>query len=841
MAFRTKLDYSDNRQIKQRERTFTELSGGTTFGVPFSALTSGADVITSEITEDYYSVTSTFSGNSATTVFNWYDSRMELLAGQVTALTPSNSATTQELTLEFAPATTTTIDDNVVNLTYTGTQFDLAVTGMTDLGGGAYSGTVEHLVVEFYTAGTLDFTGRTIWIDNPEITRTHKLIVTNNPTPGHVLTCVDSEGMTEWVPNFSGSGATTLWSAGTGTDAIAGINHGSTASGDNAVAYGFETLASGDYSHAEGTQTSATTFNAHAEGNSTLASGPESHAEGDGSTASGNNSHAEGQNTTASGINSHTEGWDTTANGHTSHAEGYNTTASGNFSHAQGNNTSATTQNTHAEGSATLASGAQAHAEGASTTASGQDSHAEGTLTVASGTTSHAQGRETIAGGDYSHAQGHSTTASGNYSHSEGSGTTASGIASHAEGNNTQATGDYSHAEGDATSATTFGSHAEGFRTLSSGDESHAEGHGCIASGHAAHAEGSQTTASGDWSHAQGYGPMALGEVSHAGGNAFDSSLVTPFTGYSNTIVASGVTSFVHYTQTSASGLIGAYGDYSVILGGTDHNIGTGATSSGVIGGADNIVQDDVLRSVVIGGSAITADTNDMVYVPDLVIDGLTSVTDLQTDANGKIIDGASDVSLKENITNLDSPLNKVLNLRGVSFDWKKDANMGNGKYFGLIAQEVQEVIPEIVKQRVKGNGKLTLDYKALIPWLVEAVKELNSTTSIRNNTIIETQTINAEDNNITLNFNGTHDSALNGGIIVNKGVDEETNSEFIINSDGDWVTNNYIVPYGLTIPEYTPDSSDDDTGKIGEITRDDNFIYVKTNNGWLRTELKRF
>ena len=37
MGFRTKLDYSDNRQIKQRERTLTNLSGGTVFGVPFSA------------------------------------------------------------------------------------------------------------------------------------------------------------------------------------------------------------------------------------------------------------------------------------------------------------------------------------------------------------------------------------------------------------------------------------------------------------------------------------------------------------------------------------------------------------------------------------------------------------------------------------------------------------------------------------------------------------------------------------------------------------------------------------------------------------------------------------
>ena len=76
MTFRTKLDYSDNRQIKQRERTNTILSGATVFGVPFSALTTGPSTVDSGTTESFSLVVSTFSGNSATTIFNWYDSRM---------------------------------------------------------------------------------------------------------------------------------------------------------------------------------------------------------------------------------------------------------------------------------------------------------------------------------------------------------------------------------------------------------------------------------------------------------------------------------------------------------------------------------------------------------------------------------------------------------------------------------------------------------------------------------------------------------------------------------------------------------------------------------------------
>ena len=97
------------------------------------------------------------------------------------------------------------------------------------------------------------------------------------------------------------------------------------------------------------------------------------------------------------------------------------------------------------------------------------------------------------------------------------------------------------------------------------------------------------------------------------------------------------------------------------------------------------------------------------------------------------------------------------------------------------------------------------------------------------------------EDNNIELNYNGTVDSAVDGGIFVNKGINETTNSEFLIDSDGDWVTNNYIKPYGLTIPEYTPTSSLDNKGELGEMVRDNEYIYIKTSDGWKRSNLETF
>ncbi len=204
MPFRTKLDYSDNRQIKQRVRTNTTLSGATVFGVSFSALTTGPDLSNQTTTETVVSVLSTFSGNSATTVFTWYDNRMELGASELSAITPSNSGITQNVGPIYTANTTTVIDGNSVTLTYTGVSFDLQVTNMLD-SGGSYTGTVEHDSVSFLSATTLDFTGRTIWIDNKEIIRTKKLIVTENPQIGYVLTCVDSEGNVGFQPISGGT------------------------------------------------------------------------------------------------------------------------------------------------------------------------------------------------------------------------------------------------------------------------------------------------------------------------------------------------------------------------------------------------------------------------------------------------------------------------------------------------------------------------------------------------------------------------------------------------------------------------------------------------------------
>ena len=76
-----------------------------------------------------------------------------------------------------------------------------------------------------------------------------------------------------------------------------------------------------------------------------------------------------------------------------------------------------------------------------------------------------------------------------------------------------------------------------------------------------------------------------------------------------------------------------------------------------------------------------------------------------------------SDFNLKTNIQTVENSLEIVNNLRGVSFEWKENGK----KSYGVIAQELEEVLPELVK----GNDPKTVSYSGIIGVLIEAVKEL--------------------------------------------------------------------------------------------------------------------
>lgn len=100
---------------------------------------------------------------------------------------------------------------------------------------------------------------------------------------------------------------------------------------------------------------------------------------------------------------------------------------------------------------------------------------------------------------------------------------------------------------------------------------------------------------------------------------------------------------------------------------------------------------------------------------------------DFKLDVDGKVRGDNftnSDARLKENIQILNSALEKVTRLRGVSYEWK-DRRKNSGTQIGMIAQEVEQVLPELVSTDQEGYKSLA--YSKLTCVLIEAVKELKT------------------------------------------------------------------------------------------------------------------
>ena len=109
----------------------------------------------------------------------------------------------------------------------------------------------------------------------------------------------------------------------------------------------------------------------------------------------------------------------------------------------------------------------------------------------------------------------------------------------------------------------------------------------------------------------------------------------------------------------------------------------------------------------------------------------------------GDVIANTSDKRLKTNIINIDSPLQKLEKINGVYFNWNETAKELVGKNtekreVGLIAQEVESVLPEIIKPApfdvedskggsISGEKYITIQYEKVVPLLVECIKELKS------------------------------------------------------------------------------------------------------------------
>ena len=143
-------------------------------------------------------------------------------------------------------------------------------------------------------------------------------------------------------------------------------------------------------------------------------------------------------------------------------------------------------------------------------------------------------------------------------------------------------------------------------------------------------------------------------------------------------------------------------------------------------------------------GKMIDVQNNDSVKF-GVASDGATYIATLTS--NGTVYSNSgtltnsnpSDQNLKENIQAMIGGTVFVNELNPVSFEWKSEAN-GTGTKYGFIAQEVQQVIPEIVS--TDSTGTLGLDTVSMIPFLVKAIKEQQE---VINTLKVEIQNIKSE------------------------------------------------------------------------------------------------
>ena len=87
-------------------------------------------------------------------------------------------------------------------------------------------------------------------------------------------------------------------------------------------------------------------------------------------------------------------------------------------------------------------------------------------------------------------------------------------------------------------------------------------------------------------------------------------------------------------------------------------------------------------------------------------------------DVDAVNFNSTSDESLKENVETIENALSKVINMRGVNFNWKENSQPGTG----VIAQEIETVLPHVVTEN--NEGIKHVQYGNIVGTLIEAIKE---------------------------------------------------------------------------------------------------------------------
>ena len=172
--------------------------------------------------------------------------------------------------------------------------------------------------------------------------------------------------------------------------------------------------------------------------------------------------------------------------------------------------------------------------------------------------------------------------------------------------------------------------------------------------------------------------------------------------------------------------LVNAHGTDNAAISLTSSVGGIDINASGLIsldssGGLINIGNDNNNQNINIGTNGDRT----------ITIGATSGTTSIKLDGSVAVKDeivSSSDKRLKKNIVKLNGALDKVTQMRGVSFKWRDDKNKGKNKnnkkkkVIGFIAQEVEEIVPDLTG--VDSKGFMTVNYLGTTALLVEAIKE---------------------------------------------------------------------------------------------------------------------
>jgi hypothetical protein len=176
--------------------------------------------------------------------------------------------------------------------------------------------------------------------------------------------------------------------------------------------------------------------------------------------------------------------------------------------------------------------------------------------------------------------------------------------------------------------------------------------------------------------------------------------------------------------QTSSAGATVPVTRATITSGGElniENNFSIGTSSKGII-----------LSKYNVGGKyALFSDNNQYLFLGVTEYNSWERVYAIATSNGVYLTNGAtswtanSDERLKNINSNIENAVDKLSTLRTVKYSWKSDEL--NREYLGLIAQDVQKVLPEVVDVENNEEKTLGVRYTELVPVLVKAIQELKA------------------------------------------------------------------------------------------------------------------